>query len=61
MVVSCVVQVSYAYPMLSIGYVVNAIAAYYFFGKSLSVIRVTGIFIIIAGVYLISQTPGATT
>lgn len=50
------VQVSYAYPMLSIGYVVNAVAAYYFFGESLSVIRVTGIFVIIAGVYLISRT-----
>lgn len=51
------VQVSFAYPMLSIGYVVNAIAAYYFFGESLSVMRVTGIFIIIAGVYLIAQNP----
>ena len=27
------VQVSFAYPMLSIGYVVNAIAAYYLFGE----------------------------
>ncbi len=51
------VQVSFAYPMLSIGYVVNAIAAYYLFGESLSVMRVTGIFIIIAGVYLIAQNP----
>jgi len=50
------VQVSYAYPMLSIGYIVNAVAAYYLFGESLSVMRVTGIFIIIAGVYLISRT-----
>jgi multidrug transporter EmrE-like cation transporter len=51
------VQVSFAYPMLSIGYVVNAIAAYYLFGESLSVMRITGIFIIIAGVYLIAQNP----
>ena len=51
------VQVSFAYPMLSIGYVVNAIAAYYLFGESLSVMRVTGIFIIMAGVYLIAQNP----
>lgn len=49
------VPVSYAYPMLSIGYIVNAIAAYYLFGESLSVIRVTGIFVIIAGVYLVAQ------
>lgn len=50
------VQVSYAYPMLSIGYVVNAVAAYLLFGEALSVARVTGIFIIIAGVYLVSQS-----
>ena len=50
------VQVSYAYPMLSIGYIVNAVAAYYLFGEALSVMRVSGIFVIIAGVYLISQS-----
>ena len=50
------VQVSYAYPMLSIGYVVNAVAAYFLFGESLSIMRVTGIFVIIAGVYLVSQS-----
>lgn len=50
------VQVSYAYPMLSIGYVVNAIAANYLFGEPLTSMRVLGIFIIIAGVYLVAQT-----
>lgn len=50
------VQVSFAYPMLSIGYIVNAVAAYYLFGETMSVMRVTGIFIIIAGVYLVSQS-----
>jgi multidrug transporter EmrE-like cation transporter len=50
------VQVSFAYPMLSIGYVVNAVAAYYLFGEPLTSIRVMGIFIIIAGVYLVAQT-----
>jgi multidrug transporter EmrE-like cation transporter len=51
------VQVSYAYPMLSIGYVVNAIAAYYLFGEDLSVMRIIGIFVIIAGVWLVAQRP----
>jgi multidrug transporter EmrE-like cation transporter len=49
------VQVSYAYPMLSIGYIVNAVAAYYLFGEPLTSLRILGIFIIIAGVYLIAQ------
>ena len=50
------VQVSYAYPMLSIGYIVNALAAYYLFGEPLAPMRVAGIFIIIAGVYLVAQS-----
>lgn len=50
------VQVSFAYPMLSIGYVVNAIAAYYLFGEPLTSVRLFGIFIIIAGVYLVAQS-----
>lgn len=49
------VQVSFAYPMLSIGYIVNAIAAYYLFGEPLTSLRMLGIFIIIAGVYLVAQ------
>jgi multidrug transporter EmrE-like cation transporter len=51
------VQVSYAYPMLSIGYILNAAAAFYLFGEDLSMVRVAGIFIIIVGVYMISRTP----
>ncbi|RDI38458.1 EamA family transporter [Aquicella lusitana] len=50
------VQVSFAYPMLSIGYVVNALAANYFFGEPLTSIRILGIFVIIAGVYLVAQS-----
>jgi len=50
------VQVSFAYPMLSIGYVVNALAANYFFGEPLGSVRMLGIFIIIAGVYLVAQS-----
>lgn len=50
------VQVSFAYPMLSIGYIVNAVAAYYFFGEPLTSIRMLGIFIIIGGVYLVAKS-----
>lgn len=49
------VQVSFAYPMLSIGYIVNALAANYFFGEPLTSMRLLGIFIIISGVYLVAQ------
>lgn len=47
------VQVSYAYPLLSIGYIVNAIAAYYLFSEPLTAYRIAGIFVIIVGVFLI--------
>jgi multidrug transporter EmrE-like cation transporter len=50
------VQVSFAYPMLSIGYIVNALAANYFFGEPLTSVRMLGIFIIISGVYLVAQS-----
>lgn len=50
------VEVSYAYPMLSVGYIVNAVAAYYLFQEDMSFTRITGILIIIAGVYLVSRS-----
>ena len=50
------VDVSYAYPLLSVGYIVNAIAAYYLFQEDLSFTRVAGILVIIAGVYLVTRS-----
>ena len=49
------VEVSIAYPMLSIGYVVNAVAAYVLFGEAVSVQRLVGIGIIIVGVYVVAR------
>lgn len=50
------VPVSIAYPMLSIGYVVNALAAWWLFGESLTAMRLTGIGVIIVGVYLVTKS-----
>ena len=49
------VDVSVAYPMLSIGYVVNAIAAWMLFGENLSATRIAGIGVIICGVWLVAR------
>ncbi|HET7922724.1 MAG TPA: SMR family transporter [Gammaproteobacteria bacterium] len=49
------VQVSIAYPMLSLGYVVTAVAAWWLMGESLSAMRMTGIAVIIVGVYLVAR------
>ena len=50
------VEVSFAYPFLSIGYVVAAVVGYYCFGESLTIPRIAGIIVICLGVYLISRS-----
>jgi multidrug transporter EmrE-like cation transporter len=50
------VPVSIAYPMLSIGYVVNAVAAWQLLGESLSPMRLGGIGVIIAGVFIVARS-----
>jgi len=50
------VEVSIAYPLLSVGYVVNAIAAYYLFGEAVTPQRLAGIAIIIAGVWVVARS-----
>lgn len=50
------VQVSVAYPMLSLGYVVNAVAAYYLFGEDVNAMRMSGILVIIVGVVLVARS-----
>ena len=50
------VEVSYAYPFLSVGYIVAAIAGYMFFGESVSLTRIAGIIVICIGVILISRS-----
>jgi multidrug transporter EmrE-like cation transporter len=50
------VEVSIAYPMLSIGYVVNAIAAWYLLGEAVTPMRLVGIGIIVVGVYVVARS-----
>ena len=50
------VPVSVAYPMLSIGYIVNALAAYALFGESLNAQKLVGIGFITIGVILVGRS-----
>ena len=50
------VPVSVAYPMLSVGYIVNAVAAWMLFGESLTAQKIVGIGFIVAGVYLVARS-----
>ncbi len=50
------VPVSIAYPLLSVGYIVNAIAAHYLFGEAVTVTRWLGIGFIVVGVWLVARS-----
>ena len=50
------VPVSVAYPMLSIGYVLNAVIAWHLFGESLTAQKLVGIGFIILGVVLVTRS-----
>ena len=50
------VEVSVAYPMLSLGYVVNAIAAWWLLGEPMSAMRGAGVLLILGGVWLVARS-----
>ncbi len=50
------VDVSLAYPMLSLGYVVNALAAWWLFGEALGPQRWAGMALILAGVVVMYRS-----
>ncbi len=50
------VPVSVAYPMLSIGYVVNAVIAHFWMGEAVTTAKLAGIGFIIVGVFLVARS-----
>jgi multidrug transporter EmrE-like cation transporter len=50
------VQLSYAYPLLALGYVVTALLSRLIFNEAISPTRWAGILIICAGVFLVSKS-----
>ena len=49
------VDVTVAYPMLSMGYVIAALLAWQFFGEALTASRILGISIILVGVVILGR------
>ena len=49
-------DVSYMYPLLSLGYVLTAIFAFVFIHESISLLRWTGVLLIFIGSFLITKT-----
>ncbi len=50
------VEVSIAYPMLSMGYVINALLAWWLFGEALGPMRWAGMLLILAGVVVMARS-----
>jgi multidrug transporter EmrE-like cation transporter len=50
------VPVSVAYPLLSLGYVINAVGAHYLLGEAVSLGRWLGIGFIVLGVWLVARS-----
>jgi multidrug transporter EmrE-like cation transporter len=50
------VEVSIAYPLTSLGYVLSAIFAYYLLGEHVTILRVVGICIILVGVFVVARS-----
>jgi len=46
-------EISFAYPLVAIGYIIVAIIGKVFFNENLSIFRVVGILLIVIGVYFI--------
>jgi drug/metabolite transporter (DMT)-like permease len=50
------VEVTFAYPLLSVGYVVTAFAGQLFFNEGMGYVRWAGVIVICIGVFLITKT-----
>jgi multidrug transporter EmrE-like cation transporter len=48
-------EVSFAYPFLSIGYVLVLIFGYYFFNETINIWKIFGIFFILVGVLMLAK------
>jgi len=49
-------EVSYAYPMISLGYVLTAVLAWQLFGENVTLTRLAGILITCLGVFIIARS-----
>lgn len=50
------VELSYAYPMISLGYVLVFIASYFLFNESIGWLRIGGMLFIMAGIVLVAKS-----
>lgn len=56
LVVLAKTEVSLAYPLLSIGYIITAIIGYFFLHENVNLVRMVGIFVVCIGIIIISRS-----
>lgn len=49
-------ELSFAYPLLSVGYILVLLCSWFFFKESISIVRWAGVLVICFGVFLISRS-----
>jgi drug/metabolite transporter (DMT)-like permease len=49
-------EVSQAYPFVGLGFVLTALIGYFLFGDALGPLRIAGIALVVAGIFLISRS-----
>ena len=50
------VEVSYAYPFLSVGYILTTVLGYWFFNETITIERIVGILLICIGVIFVARS-----
>lgn len=50
------VQLSYAYPMVSLGYIFVLAASYFLFHEPVGLLRISGVALILAGIVLVARS-----
>ncbi len=50
------VDVSFAYPLIALGYIVTAILARFYFNENITIVRWLGILLIVGGVFMVTRS-----
>lgn len=51
-----IAELSYAYPMISMGYALVVVASHFIFNEPISAMRILGVIIILTGIVVVSQS-----
>ena len=50
------VEVSYAYPFISMGFVIVLLISYFLFNENVNAVRIAGVALIVAGIIMVGRS-----